>query len=211
MNTTTANPTQVTFKHTFKTVRKAGDPRHGQKRDAITVTFDKPVLADIPEQQVQTILQDSLTLFAKKLIAQNESDWDYIPAPSEITVAKLYDDLTSPSARGTRILTKTNIGLWRHWFDSAGAEILRAQGRSAGFIGTISGLVEEQFKSLYTAKDKISIVLGVFENAALIDAMADLPSEDEIIITVHQSLMDKLIEIRDSEKEVREINLANLE
>src|SRR6478736_4986751 len=97
------------FQAQFKKVSDKNSARFGQKRDSFVVTYADPVIADIPEVQLQVILKDSLDSFAKRLIAENASDWNYCPAPEAITVEALFTDLSKPSGRGARVFTNANI------------------------------------------------------------------------------------------------------
>lgn len=93
----------------FKKVSDKNSSRFGQKRESFTVTYADPVISEIPEVQLQVILKDALDSFGKRLIAENGSDWGYIPAPEAITVEALFTDLSKPSGRGNRVFTNANI------------------------------------------------------------------------------------------------------
>lgn len=93
----------------FKKVSDKNSARFGQKREAFTVTYADPVVSEIPEPQLMVILKDSLDAFGKRLIAENASDWSYVPAPEAITVEALFNDLSKPSGRGARVFTNANI------------------------------------------------------------------------------------------------------
>jgi hypothetical protein len=176
----------ASFKQSFKVVRK-GNPREGQTRPAIDVIY-APVLAvqvaDYPAEQVATILNDALVRYAKTLIAENGENWDYIPPVEQITIQNVYDELTKPSERGKRLLTKANIsGVWGLEFVS----LATTAGKSQAYISTMLQIAEDKFIRLTADLSDAG--------KARISSVAEFLSSLEFNSPVAAGVNEKLIEI----------------
>lgn len=181
MNQFANSITSITFKHSFKKVRSESDPKFGQVRDAIQVSFISAAaqLPDFPEEKLIVLLNDSLTQFAKKRILENANDWNYIPSEDEITLENLYTDLTTQTAR-TRILTAKNLATWEIEF----ASLATLAGKSQAFIQTVSVLAKEKFIRLSDPENH-SRLLNVAKFLTELEFRGEIPS----------AVNDKLLEI----------------
>lgn len=195
----------ASFKQSFKVVRK-GNPREGQTRAAIEVKY-VPVLADqvadYPAEQVSAILNDALVRYAKTLIAENGENWDYVPSADQITVQNVYEELTKPSERGKRLLTKANIsGVWGLEF----ASLATTAGKSQAYISTMLQIAEDKFLRL--TADLTDAGKARISNVA--EFLSSLEFSSPVAAGVNEKLIEILVEALEASP-AAEISLDDLD
>lgn len=194
------------FKQSFKIVR-AGNPRAGETREAFEV-FYSPVTPDSLEShsadQVCLILNDALVSYGKRLIAENSLDWNYKPAIEDLTIQNLADELSKPSARGQRLLTKANISkVWGLEFVS----LATTEGKSQAYITTMLQLAEEKFLRLTADTQNPN---GKARVEKVIEFLSSLEFQNQVAVSVNERLVEILVESLEV-KESQELSLDDLD
>lgn len=189
------------FQAQFKKVSDKNSARFGQKRDSFVVTYADPVISEIPEVQLQVILKDSLDLFAKRLISENASDWNYCPAPEAITVEALFTDLSKPSGRGARVFTNANIEAFA--YEIYAVSMVQEHGKTDAQAKTGAQMLNAKLAPML-AKPKM--LEGMQANLMNI-AMGDIYANAVAANATHELVMAKFLEMIE---EVLAANAAEL-
>lgn len=175
------------FKAQFKTVSAKSDSIHaGKKRDDMEVEFTEvkaDEVASLNPEHVAKILNNEIIAFGKRLIAENGDNWDYKPQASDLTFDLMYADVTAPSARGNRILSKANLMEYGIAFE---IYVKQTLGKSDQSARANRSVVEQKFQPIaheQTALATIGANLAEFE-----------PESDKLKV-VHNALVEYLTEL----------------
>ena len=175
------------FTHSFKTVTRENGEK--VKRDPIAINYsaiESADVADLDSTQVAVILNDALVSYAKKLVMAKADDWSYVPDESEITLSAVYDDLTSPSKRGQRLITKQSLAKFASYYREVCVTILGKSERAA-----IAGeqVINSKFTLIAAKPDAIATFKGNL--LALIES-------DDFDTETYAELLAALIDILES-------------
>lgn len=175
------------FKAQFKTVSAKSDSIHaGKKRDDMEVEYTEvkaDEIVNLDPAQVAKILNNEIIAFGKRVIAENGDNWDYKPQASDLTFDAMYADVTAPSARGNRILSKANLLEYGIAFE---AYVKQSLGKSDQSARANKAVVEAKFAPIAHEPQALATIganLAEFE-----------PESDKLKI-VHNALVEYLTEL----------------
>lgn len=192
----------ATFTQFFKKVQNKSDPRFGKLRDTLEVSFpavSEAYLDSLGFEKLQVILNEYLVQYGKSLIAENSSDWDYIPKPNEITLENLYEEITKESGRGNRILSNANLELISEIY----AEWATSVGKSEQAIKTGKQIIVSRFKLILGAPE---VILGFASNLnQFFDWLAEQPETDFPAKSVCTALINEILGLMESKVSVSDI------
>lgn len=169
--------TEAKVSHSFRTVKINGEPK---KRDAVEFSFAPYTDSDDP--RVNAIINESLAQYGKILLAENADDWEYIPSMDSITLEKLYEYQSAPSARGNRLINKVTLGeiteLYIKW--------AMANGKSKAQADTGAKVIGNQFKDILGNSDALKAMLVNISSFVDSDMVTEL-SDDSMSALVRLS------------------------
>lgn len=122
---------QSQFTINFKTVTVNGEK---VKRDPLTVDYnqiEESDIHDLPHAQIAVILNSAIQDYARKLVTANSDNWEYQPNADDLTIAAVYDDLTSPSKRGQRLITKAKLAEFAEYYQQSAIDLLGKSAKAA--------------------------------------------------------------------------------
>lgn len=102
----------ITVKSHFKKVSDKSSNRYGEKRPDLEWQFngleaqDFTAMDDEALAKVATLANATLESYGRKLLLQNNDDWDFDPS-EYVTIDKVYDDLTSTITRKRKVTKET--------------------------------------------------------------------------------------------------------
>lgn len=179
------------FKATFKTVNANANSIHaGKKREDIQVSYleiEADDVVSLNPDWVAAILNSNLIEFGKKLLAENGDDWDFKPDESQINFEAFYEDFSSPSKRGARILSKANLMEYGIEFEEYLKETLKKSEASANANRRV---VEAKFQPLIGQPEAITIIAS---------NLAEFQPSSDKLKEVHNALIILVSNLMESE------------
>lgn len=163
-------------------------------------------VANLDPKIVAHVLNDFTESYIKKIVALNiNSNHDFRPNESDCNFIAAYDDFSSPSKRGTRILSKINLKTFIKAYEIYLAKI----GKDPKQISMHTQIIESKFEIIASKPDALNVVAGLLTDFELGESENNFDKNDlNVINQVHESLNVKLIEL--IENNVEEISAANL-
>lgn len=154
-----SDKTTIIVEQFFKTVSAKSNPnspRVGQKREDVRMEF--PVISpeSLTPEQIQTLAHELVANYAKKLIAQNSENWDYIPTEENCNFHLAYEDLIADSNRGFRKLSAEILKELCSLYGSFATEI----GKSQKAVENGIKIISSRLKMLSGLDNQIVIIFA---------------------------------------------------
>lgn len=163
----------------------------GEKRADISWSFEAPEVADlssIKPEVVEYFLAKAIEDYGRTLVAQNGTDWNYVPKSEELTLAAAFDFYNQETNR-KRTLTKQSALAFGQLYARFAPELIQVTPAAAAMLGTT--VCPDWTK--YSADEKIrptalarleqfaSAVLDLDEDSAI---MAELTDHIEVLMAL---------------------------
>lgn len=178
---------QAQFKAQFKTVNAKSDSIHaGQKREDQTINYlavESEDIKDMNSDQIAKIINSKIVDYAKRLLAENSDNWDYLPQESDLTFDAMFEDFSKPSARGNRILSKANLATYANEY---GIYLKAKLNKSDASVNANKQVIEAKFAMLLSDPDALATVA---------QNLSEFTPETESLLPVHDALIELLTEL----------------
>ena len=179
----------------------------GQKRPDIKWSFEGIEATDISslnQDQVAFFLNQAIESYGRSLIAEKNSDWDFIPASETLTLEAAYVAATTKASR-ERTLTKETAGEFAKFYASHAAGLLgipeaAAKAAAAVLTSWMTYAKDEKVRAAMFARlNQLVAALGELDEDS--EILADFASAKCDLSAVLESLIKAF-----SEKEIETIS-----